>query len=65
MKGVSETLAGRIGILHLLGLSNMEIEGKGMESASFRVEAAFINERMNRLKPKNLQEIYDQIWRGS
>ena len=28
MKGVSESLAGRIGILNLYGLSNAEIEGR-------------------------------------
>lgn len=65
MKGITESLAGRVAIVDLLGLSNAEIEGR-KESNPFILNAKWINDaRKNIKKPKRLDEIYQQIWQGS
>ena len=35
MKGVSESLAGRVAVLHLLGLSRRELLGQGLDASPF------------------------------
>jgi hypothetical protein len=63
MKGVSETLAGRVGIVQLLGLSRAEQVGRGVESQPFLpVANGFIKSSRN---PLGLKDLYRQIWRGS
>jgi predicted AAA+ superfamily ATPase len=65
MKGVTESLAGRVAIVDLLGFSNAEIEAR--ETAKpFIPDAKWINAaRKNIKKPKQLDAIYKQIWQGS
>lgn len=60
MQGVSESLAGRVAILRLLGLSRREILGQGNASSPFLpgVESTST-------PPLNLMELYRLIWRGS
>ena len=58
MKGVSESLAGRIGILNLYGVSNAEIEGRRSQ--------AFLPDTQSASVPaKSPIEVFERIWRGS
>jgi len=63
MQGVSESLAGRVGVLNLLGFSNRELSGQAEstpflptpESLQGRTPAALLN----------LPELFRRIWLGS
>lgn len=61
MNNVSETLAGRVGILELAGLSDNEINGK--ESRLFNPQI----EKLKKIKytKSNIHTIYEKIFRGS
>ena len=63
MKGVSESLAGRVGIINLLGLSNAEIYG--YESEPYTADRERLMKRLQNIQPKNLKEIYARIFKGS
>ncbi|MCM1386578.1 MAG: ATP-binding protein [Bacillus sp. (in: Bacteria)] len=63
MQNVSESLAGRVGIVNLLGLSNAEIYGYPNEP--FSTEPERLMKRMETTNPKNLNEIYARIFKGS
>ena len=63
MKNVSESLAGRVGILQLLGLSRMESLGLGGNQKPFLPDMAFFHEATH--VSLTLQELYAVIWRGS
>ncbi|MDP2809661.1 MAG: ATP-binding protein [Rhodocyclaceae bacterium] len=70
MKGVAETLAGRIAILDLLGLSQAEIEGRAEMSRPFIPTTAWLAQTRQTLlqqglPPKSAPELYRAIWRGS
>lgn len=58
MKNVSETLAGRVGILSMYSLSNAEIEGR--ESTPF-----MINTLPRLHSSSTVTEIFEKIYRGS
>ncbi|MES2677698.1 MAG: ATP-binding protein [Pseudomonadota bacterium] len=65
MKGITESLAGRVAIVDLLGLSAAEIEGRE-KTKPFIPDAKWINAaRKNVKKTKQLDAIYKQIWQGS
>lgn len=61
MSGVSESLAGRVGILELAGLSENEIEGNEAKVFKPNIDA------LKKQKPKNsnIHKIYEKIFRGS
>ncbi|MDR1040839.1 MAG: ATP-binding protein [Deltaproteobacteria bacterium] len=63
MRNISESLAGRVGILSLPGLSRWEITGQGRGRPAFLPDLQFIK----RLDGESLtlQELYRLIWRGS
>lgn len=63
MKDVSESLAGRVGIMNLLGLSDAEIYQTPSEP--FSTEAGRLMNRMSVAKPRGLNEIYERIFKGS
>ena len=65
MKGVSESLAGRVGIVRLLGLSRRELSGQGLESQPFLPTADEVSERIHTGKGLTLKNLYQLIWRGS
>jgi len=65
MKGVSESLAGRVGVVELMGLSRWELSGKGDISTPFIPTAENISQRENSAGRLSLQELYNIIWRGS
>lgn len=65
MKGVQETLAGRVAILDLLGLSNAE-KSKHPSVKPFLPSEEFLNLIKNRkIGVKTVQTIYEDIWNGS
>lgn len=63
MKNVSESLAGRVGIVDLLGLSDSEIYGE--PSVPFETSSEFLIKRMSVKEKKNLNDIYKRIFKGS
>jgi uncharacterized protein len=65
MQGVSESLAGRVGVLRLLGLSRRELEGKGAESRPFLPTPEEIPKRIKTGGKLNLMDLYRLIWRGA
>jgi len=66
MKGIHETLAGRIAIIDLLGLSYREMTGKSDENIPFlptKEKIAIIRKKVQ--KPRTLAQVYETIWNGS
>lgn len=66
MKGVSESLAGRIAVFDMAGLSCAEIEGR--EAEAFHPLISKLHSRMQNFHsqsvPKNIHEVYGRIFRG-
>lgn len=65
MQGVSESLAGRVGIVRLQGFSRKEAEGKAPESRPFLPLPAEIDSRARLGTPLDAPELYKMIWGGS
>lgn len=65
MKGVSESLAGRVGIVNLLGLSLKELYGKADAAMPFLPIAGQLRERQKTSSTLSLKDVYRIIWRGS
>jgi predicted AAA+ superfamily ATPase len=65
MKGVSESLAGRVGVVHLLGLSRREWAGRSRESRPFLPTPAEIRLRSRMGEKLPLKKLYRLIWRGA
>ena len=63
MKNVSESLAGRVGIIELLGLSNSEINAA--PSQIFIPTKEGLMARINTAKKMDLMQTYDRIFKGS
>lgn len=64
MQGVTESLAGRVGIIDLQGLSASEINGTD-NTEPFLPEVELLFNRMNYAQKQSLKEIYKLIWQGS
>jgi len=62
MKGITESLAGRIAIINLLGFSQKERKQQVKESRSFLPD---YEHHFNYSARSSIQEIYHNIWRGS
>ena len=62
MKGVSESLAGRVGIVQLFGLSRRERIGG--DASPFLPVSDTIHNRLQTGDTLGLQELYKLIWRG-
>lgn len=65
MKGVSESLAGRVAVMHLLGLSRGELTGNGHEVRTFLPTPEELLRRAGAASKLDLKELYHLIWRGS
>lgn len=63
MKGITESLAGRVAILDLLGLSQAEIENK--QSIPFLPTLDWISKAKQQSSLSTLTYIYNKIWLGS
>lgn len=64
MKNVSESLAGRAGIINLLGLSLREIKGDNFNEAFIPTEDYMDRRRLSARKP-DYKEIWEIIYKGS
>jgi predicted AAA+ superfamily ATPase len=64
MKNVSESLAGRIGIINILGLSLREIENDRF-AEPFRPVEDYINARRENPPRADYERIWEIIWRGA
>ncbi|MFN8444371.1 MAG: ATP-binding protein [Caldilineaceae bacterium] len=65
MRGISESLAGRVAIVHLLGLAQREILGKGAGIEPFLPTAEALRTRATTADRLTLKELYQHIWRGA
>ena len=65
MKGVSESLAGRVGVVQLLGLSRRELLRQPGESRPFLPRAARLHTLHASGGRLGLKALYELIWRGS
>ncbi|MEM6603600.1 MAG: ATP-binding protein [Pseudomonadota bacterium] len=66
MSGITESLAGRVAILDLLGLSHAETEGRGENNIPFLPTEVWLNHIKPTLtKSKNMIDMYQHIWLGS
>ena len=63
MKGVQESLAGRVALLHMSPMSQKEIEGYPLKP--FKVDLEDLLKETNVVKAKTTPEIFQNIWRGS
>lgn len=63
MNDASESLAGRVGIINLLGLSDAEIYS--YDSVPYTTEPNRLMDRINTVQGRNLNEIYKRIFTGS
>ena len=62
MKGVSESLAGRIAIFEMSSLSNAEIEGREVDCFDPDIDALKL--RYAQAKKKNIHKIYQDVFNG-
>lgn len=67
MQGMTESLAGRVAIVDLLGLSQAELDGRGTLSQPFVPTAPWITaaRAASAHAPKPLMAVFRQIWLGS
>ncbi len=65
MKGISESLAGRVAVMDLLGFSRREFENPGQNCSPFIPTVEEIESRSRSAKPLDLLSLYGLIWRGS
>ena len=62
MKNVSDSLAGRIAVFDMSGLSAAEIEGR--ESCLFHPAIENLRKRIQQYQPKNVHAVYQQMFKG-
>ncbi|MEW5709911.1 MAG: ATP-binding protein [Pseudomonadota bacterium] len=66
MRGVSESLAGRVAVVRLLGFSRREAERRGERPAApFLPAEPVLADYCTTGKPLGLSRLYELIWRGS
>lgn len=63
MRDISESLAGRVGIINLLGLSTSEILGQ--PSRVFRTDPEKLLNRLQEVKKLDINELFARIFKGS
>lgn len=63
MKDVSESLAGRVAVLDMSGLSAAELDGR--EACAFHPALENLRRRMLDYRPRDIHEIYTRIFQGS
>jgi predicted AAA+ superfamily ATPase len=65
MKGITETLAGRVAILTLLGFTQRETDGRPAALPPFLPDEAALQARSATAVALTLHDVYERIWRGS
>lgn len=63
MESVTETLAGRAGIVPMLGLTNSEINGQ--QFPPFEVNPEMLIKRISTVKPMSVSDVFERIYKGS
>ena len=64
MQGITESLAGRVAIVNLLGLSQAEIDNR-IQQPFIPTPAWIESARQNIKTTKTLDDVYGQIWQGA
>ena len=65
MKNVSESLAGRVAILNLLGFSHAEQRRQAIDLPPFLPGSQNLEERLEQATRPNLKRVYKSIWQGA
>jgi len=65
MKEISETLAGRVAIVNLLGFSARERHRLEPAPSPFLPTPEYLDQRQQSARETSLQNIFEEIWRGS
>ena len=65
MRGITESLAGRVAIVDLLGLSQAELDGRAETSQPFVPTAEWIASARQQTKPQSLMNVFERIWLGA
>lgn len=65
MRGITESLAGRVAIVDLLGLSQAELQGRALASMPFVPTAAWVANARQQTRPQTLMDVFERIWLGS
>ena len=63
MKNVTESLAGRVGVIRMLGLSNSEICGNCF--SEFTIDPQELTRRAGFVTPMSIREVFERIFKGS
>ena len=63
MRGVQESLAGRVALLHMSPMSQREISG--LPAVPFTTDFNNLLEQNKSVQPVSTPEIYEKLWRGS
>lgn len=63
MKNVTESLAGRVGIVRMLGFSNAEI--RNVKSTPFEVEPELLIKKMSNIGKMTITEVFERIYKGA
>jgi hypothetical protein len=63
MKGVSESLAGRVGIMNMLGLSAAEISGQ--PSVPFTLQSEYLTARAAAMSKMSVTDVFNRIFTGA
>lgn len=65
MRGITESLAGRVAIIDLLGLSQAELQGRGEVSQPFVPTNDWLSHARRHTSPQSLIRTYEHIWLGA
>lgn len=65
MDGISESLAGRVAIMDLLGLSQAELRSNARNVTPFVPTKDWINRSAEKDNELTVNQVYEQIWQGS
>lgn len=63
MRGVGESLAGRVALLHMSPMSAREINGK--DAVPFTTDLETLVNESKKTEPVSTPEMYEKIWKGS
>ncbi len=63
MQNVTESLAGRVGIVPMQSLSSAELDGRS--PGAFTMDITSLKERVAGAKPKTISKIFERIFKGS
>lgn len=65
MQGITETLAGRVALIRLLGLSAREADRRPCRVEPFLPTPEILEERVESLGANDLHAVFERIWTGS